>query len=168
MPHLTVNASLIVLILPNISFNWLNLLDIFLFKQEYNKFIIIMTWKLYDYVDEHGVNDIKRWSETLEKRQLAKLNQKLDKLEISGPDLSPQLLSDAGESQIKKLKVKGNVQLRPLLCIGPINRDSEFTLLLGAIEKGGRYIPKYAPKTAKERRKIVIKDTARRVEHEQI
>jgi len=127
-----------------------------------------MVWKLYDYVDEHGVNDIKRWTETLEKKQLAKLNQKLDMLEISGPDLSPQLLSDAGESQIKKLRVKGNVQLRPLLCIGPINRGNEFTLLLGAIEKGSKYIPKNAPKIAKERREIVIKNPARRIDHEPV
>src|SRR5437588_9360141 len=91
-------------------------------------------WTLFDYVNEDGVNEIAQWTRRLEKRQRIKLNQKLDMLQKHGPDLPPQLLAGPIFPHIYKLKVKGNVQLRPMLCKGPIIYDEEFTLLLGAIE----------------------------------
>jgi hypothetical protein len=57
--------------------------------------------------------------------------------------------------------------LRPMLCRGPIDPDREYTLLLGAIEKGGR-LPKGAPQQAEENRLTVLNDSSRRVEHERI
>jgi hypothetical protein len=70
---------------------------------------------------------------------------------------------------IYKLKVKGNVQLRPLLCKGPINNDEEFTLLIGAKEVQGELQPDGVEYKAIERREGVIADPEnRRCDHERI
>jgi hypothetical protein len=111
-------------------------------------------WILFDYVNEHDVNEFAQWTRGLEKRQRVKLNQKLDMLQKHGPDLPPQLLAGPIFQHIYKLKVKGNVQLRPMLCKGPINNDAEFTLLLGAVEIGDELNP--SPEEAARIRDIII------------
>lgn len=111
-------------------------------------------WTLFDYVNEHGVNEFAQWTRGLEKRQRVKLNQKLDMLQKHGPDLPPQLLAGPIFTHIYKLKIKGNVQLRPMLCKGPISNDEEFTLLLGAIETDDEL--DHSPEEAARIREIVI------------
>jgi hypothetical protein len=124
-------------------------------------------WKLFDYVNEHGVNEIARWTRGLEKIQRIKLNQKLDMLQQHGPDLPPQLLAGPIFGHIYKLKVKGNVQLRPMLCKGPVDNDEEFTLLLGAIEIGDQL--DHSPEEAAQIREIIIANPFwRRCDHERI
>ena len=61
-------------------------------------------------------------------------------LEKEGSNLFPQMLCGTETPGILKLRVKGNVQLRPMLCRGPIEIDKEFTLLLGACEVGGKLV----------------------------
>lgn len=126
-----------------------------------------MPWKLYDYVDEHGINHFKKWSEGLEKAQLGKLNQKLDMLERNGPSLQPTLLSDTGYPPIKKIKVKGNVHLRPMVCEGPIS-NNEYTLLVGAKEVGGKLQPETVVAIALSRRQEIINHPNRRLPHERV
>jgi len=124
-------------------------------------------WTLFDYINEHGVNEIAEWTRRLEKRQRVKLNQKLDMLQKHGPDLPPQLLAGPISPHIYKLKVKGNVQLRPMLCKGPISNDDEFTLLLGAIETGDEL--DHSPEEAARIRETIIADPRnRRRLHERI
>lgn len=53
-----------------------------------------MPHTLFDYVDAHGRNRIKEWSESLQKVQRAKLNAVLDKLQLHGDGLYPQMLTD--------------------------------------------------------------------------
>jgi hypothetical protein len=89
-------------------------------------------------------------------------------LEQHGPDLPPALLSDSSVSGIKKLKVHGNVQLRPHLCAGPINRSQEFTILVGAKEKDWKLDPSNAGEIAEKRRNEIVTDPTRRVPHERI
>lgn len=127
-----------------------------------------MSYDLYDYVDSRGVNDIKTWAESLETVQRAKLQARLDQLELHGPALYPEMLSGTGTPGISKLRIKGNVQLRPMLCHGPINHHKEFTLLLGAIEKGSKLKPKNADKIADGRKSEVISDNTRRKTHERV
>lgn len=68
-----------------------------------------------------------------------------------------------------KLRVKGNVQLRPMLCEGPVDVKSEFTLLLGAIEVGGKLQPRGADALANDIKQAIKADPAnRRKEHEHI
>ena len=126
-----------------------------------------MTWKLYDYVNNRGDNEIKAWMESLQKPQRAKLNQKLVMLVQVGSELPPKLLSKARLGYIYRLKIKGNVELRLMLCEGPIDNDNEFTLLFGAEKRGEKLIPEDAEQRAKERRQeIIANPSSRRCLHE--
>lgn len=126
-------------------------------------------WKLYDYVDERGVNSFKEWSSRLEKKDLARLNSKLDMLRIQ-PTLPPQLLAGPLEGvPIYKLRINGRVALRPMLCKGPVNNDREFTLLFGATEKDRKLVPRNAVSQADDRRrKVIANPTQRRCAHERV
>lgn len=128
-----------------------------------------MLFVIYDFVNAQGENEFKRWTEGLQKKERAKLNQKLDMLERHGPGLAPNLLSDTPTRGIKKLKVKGSVQLRPLLCEGPVDNHSEYTLLMGAKEIGDKWSPADAPNTASGKKDVVIADPVnRRIKHERV
>ena len=106
-----------------------------------------MAWKLFDAVDSVNVSRIVTWiaKEKLGKREIGALNQKLDMLEEHGTDLPPKLLAGPIKSKkdpkmvshVWKLKIYTDRMLRPMLCKGPIDAETEFTMLLGAIEKGG-------------------------------
>ena len=87
-----------------------------------------MTWVLYDYLDDKGINEIKAWTQKLQKKERAKLNAKLDMLEKHGSDLPPGLLSDTKFSHIKEIVIKGQVAVRLMVCRGPIDNNKEFTL----------------------------------------
>ncbi len=133
-----------------------------------------MSWELYDYLDNRGINQIKSWTQGLEDRLRGKLNLKLDLLELHGTGLSTGLLSDTKIIQIKELVINGRVAMRPMLCLGP-TRDhdgrynQEFTILCGAFEKDSKYIPKNALTLADKRREEVIKEpNIKRCPHEQV
>jgi len=127
-----------------------------------------MKYALFDYLTDKGINDFKIWTEKLQKTQRGKLNLRLDMLEQKGPDLFPQILTGTDTAGIQKLRVPGKIQLRPMLCKGPINVKTEFTLLIGAIEKQDKLQPKKADQIADRRKKDVITDEKRRIKHERI
>jgi len=129
----------------------------------------MMPFLIYDYVNDHNQNEIKDWTSGLEKPQRGKLNEKLDKLALYGDELHPEMLTGTGVPGIKKLRGRGNVQLRPLLCNGPVNVKQEYTLLKGAKEVGNKWEPKGAPSTAKRNKEEVIKGPIkRRTKHERV
>jgi hypothetical protein len=127
------------------------------------------SWRLYDYVDDSGVNDFKAWSSRQEKKDLARLNSKLDMLRTE-PSLPPQLLAGPLDGvPIYKLRINGRVALRPMLCKGPVEKDEEFTLLFGAVEKDRKLVPGNAVSRAEDRRQKVIKNPRqRRCPHERV
>ena len=125
-------------------------------------------WRLYDALDDGGHNIIKQWTQNLQKRERVKLNQKLDMLEQYGPDLPPQLLAGPIFDHIYKLKVHGPIQLRPLLCKGPIDNNSEYTLLVGAIEIQWQFEPPDAETRAAINRQAIIDNPLRRCNHERV
>jgi len=128
-----------------------------------------MTFQLFDYCNPAGENEFKVWTQSLQKPQRAKLNAKLDMLKNNGDNLFPLLLSATDTPGILKLRVKGNVQLRPMLCKGPINIDGEYTLLLGAVEVGGRLVPDRADDVANGLKALVVASPAnRRKSHERV
>ena len=128
-----------------------------------------MAYKLFDYVDAQGRNVVKGWASILQKPQRAKLNQLLDKLVKHGDGLYPQMLTGTDIPGIQKLRVHGTVQLRPLLCSGPINQGEEYTLLQGAKEIGDRWSPLGALESAREHKAAVVADPEhRRKEHERV
>jgi hypothetical protein len=75
-------------------------------------------------------------------RDRGQLVQKMDLLAMHGPNLPPGLLAGPiklkrnrkMQSHIYKLIIHGDKMLRPMLCKGPIEMDSEHTMLVGAIE----------------------------------
>lgn len=126
-----------------------------------------MPFQIYDFVNIDGLNEFREWTLTLEKNQCAKLNEKIDKLMIYGDALHPEMLTGTGVAGIKKLRCRGNVQLRPLLCNGPINIFLEYTMLMGAKEVGGKWVPKGAPTSANDKKAEVINNpNSRRMKHE--
>lgn len=124
-----------------------------------------MTYDLYDYLDATGENQFKLWTRGLEKIPRAKLKSKIDMLRLHGEDLFPEVLTDTPVRGIRKIRVKGNVQLRPLLCRGP-HGDAEYTFLIGAKEVGNEFDPKNALETANARKATIAGDKNRRCEHE--
>ena len=126
-----------------------------------------MPYTLYDFVDLNETNEFRTWMDNLQPDQLGKLEQKLDMLTLHGEALVPHTLTDSPVPGIRKLRIHGNVQLRPLLCNGPIDHHNEYTLLFGAKEIGGRWSPRNAPSKAQERKDQVIQSPGeRRKPHE--
>lgn len=121
-----------------------------------------MAFTLYDYLSESGANEFKEWTEGLQSKERAKLNEKIDKLQEHGDALYPHMLTGTSVAGIQKLRVQGGVKLRPLLCKGPIDVESEYTLLMGAKEVGNKWVPKKAPETASGRKAEVAANPARR------
>jgi hypothetical protein len=78
------------------------------------------------------------------------------------------VLTGTPTAGILKLRVKGNVQLRPMLCRGPINNENEFTLLIGATERDFLFVPDKADEKANDRKKLIIENPSRRCLHERI
>ena len=108
-----------------------------------------MTWRLYDYLDGEGRNDIEGWTVGLQKHERGKLNAKLDMLHNHGPGLFPDILSGPlkGYAHIYKIKINGRIAIRPLLSKGPFDNENEYTLLKGALEVGNKWQPPPRRKT---------------------
>lgn len=129
-----------------------------------------MAWTLYDYA-ESGFNPIREWARCLSPNDLAKLNLRLGLLEKQGMDLLPKMLAGPirGHRHLYKLIINGRMALRPLLTRGPIDNNGEFTLLIGAFEKGFKWDPANAPTTAdRYRDEIIANPTGRRRPHEAV
>jgi hypothetical protein len=128
-----------------------------------------MKFLIHDFVSDKGVNEFNQWAMALEKVQRAKLREKIDKLMMHGDSLHPEMLSDTTVPGIQKLRIRGPVQLRPLLCKGPIDINQEYTMLMGAKEIGDKWSPKNAPTTAKTKKdKVILDPVNRRKKHARI
>lgn len=115
-----------------------------------------MAYAIYDYINANGKNEFHEWLKNVDSRQRAKLDSKIDMLEMSGAELPPNLLSPC-DGPIKKIKVQGNPKLRPRLCAGPIDTGIEYTLLVGATERGWKDVPANVIQIAKARREEILK-----------
>jgi hypothetical protein len=129
-----------------------------------------MTYQLYDYVNAKGVNEFKEWTKGLQNVHRAKLNSKLDFLAMHGENLPKDTLTNTGITCLFKLRVHGNVQLRPLLCKAIFGLDKEYTLIKGATERDSKWDPPGAPDTAHDIKVDIIRpDLAnRRIKHERV
>lgn len=120
----------------------------------------------------------------MQKAHLAKVNSKIKSLCQNGDQILPGFVTDAvGSRHIKEIVIGGNIALRLLLCRGPIKMQyehpksgngnnppigtaPEFTLLFGAEERDGKYIPANAVQIAEAFRERVINNSDdRRTEH---
>ena len=126
-------------------------------------------YNLWDFINLRGENVILEWvkDERLTKRDKAALNQRIRRLAQIDFKLAieTKLLAGPIYKHVYKLVIHGNVMLRPLLCRGPISNETEYTFLLGAIEKGWK-LPAGAVEKAEQNRGTVIEDSTRRIPHE--
>lgn len=126
--------------------------------------------KIYEWLDERHKGEVTGWPR-LQPAQRAKLEAKLDMLSnaevdpnTKQADLPPQLLVGPGydgQPFIYKLKVHGNVALRPMICLGPLS-DGEWTVLCRAAEKDNVLTPANAAEIAEQRRQQIRADSTRR------
>jgi hypothetical protein len=125
---------------------------------------------LFDFVTEKGQNDILDWTATLQKPDRARLEQKLLRLTQISHELAraTHLLAGPVRESIWKLRVNASVMLRPHLCRGPVNNHAEYTLLLGAIEKGDRLPEETEERALRRRSEILSSPAKRRVQHGQL
>lgn len=124
-------------------------------------------WDIYDYLTPSGRNDIAKWAGQFSKERRVKMKVKVDLIRRLGTDVSNEILADIGQG-FYKLKVKGKPQLRPLLCRGVVDKNSEFTFLIGAIEDNNDFKPKDAVEQAGKRYAELLENPSQRCEHEEI
>lgn len=125
--------------------------------------------KIYEWIDGAGRGIVTDWDLQVEQR--AKLDDKLQMLRRAEVDatgrvnLPQNLLAGPGvygQALIYKLKVKGNVALRPMLSLGPVSRDTEWTILTRAEERDRRLLPLNAADVAETRRQEILADRTKR------
>jgi hypothetical protein len=121
-------------------------------------------WTIYDYVGADGNNEIRAWIDSLPIAAQVKIDTIIRHLEakVIWP---PQYVSDRKDcAEIYELRiVSSGVQYRPLGYFGPQRR--EFTILLGAVEKGGELEPRAFCIIATRRRGIANGNKHRIVPH---
>ena len=119
-----------------------------------------MPYNLYEYVNSSGKNLFKDWREGLDKPQQIKFAVKVNLLRTwpVGTELPPGLITGTSNGHILKMRVHGQVQLRPRLCKGPIDHGREFSFLVGAVEKNFKTVPHDVDSVASTRRQEIIED----------
>jgi hypothetical protein len=120
------------------------------------------TWQFFDFMDGRGVNLIRKWLDGLPDTASAKINTRI--LFMMAMPVWPEQYISAirGWPDLVELRVvSAGSQYRILGFYGP--RRREFTLVLGAIEKGKLSARVF--EVADENRKIVLADTSRIREH---
>jgi hypothetical protein len=130
-------------------------------------------WQIYVYLaGQRRENVIQAWlrDERVPTAQIAAFQDKIDTLEANGPEMVPGFISETPVAKdIYKMKIKGNKgmkQLRPMCCRGPFG-PSEYTILLGAVEKDRALIPKDAIERAQANLVELKADPTRRT-HERL
>ena len=119
--------------------------------------------KIYEAAENNGARVISDWE--YYKTHEAKIDQKLHMLQAAEVDpktrkavLPQDLLAGPGvygQKWIYKLKIKGDVALRPMVCLGPRDHDAEWTVLFRAVEKGNKLVPDDAADRAEQRRQEI-------------
>src|ERR1700688_4294566 len=128
-------------------------------------------YTLYDFLDHRLKSVIFQWvkDDKITVRDRAALNQKIRRLAQMDYELAIQtrLLAGPIYKHVYKLVIHGDVMLRPMLCRRPIDNDREYTLLLGAVESGGK-LPEGSKQKAEFHRETILSDHNRRVHHQSI
>ena len=130
-----------------------------------------MTKGLWDFLDIRGDNVVETWGTAQTKRDRGMLNQRFDRLVQVDFSLAigSKLLAGPIYRHVYKMQIHGDVQMRPMLCKGPLKNDDEYTLLLGAVERNWKLVPASAKTDAEYNRGLVLASPlTRRKAHERI
>ena len=121
-------------------------------------------WKFYDFLDSRGGNIIRAWLDALPDKARAKINARLLFMQAKDTWPEPWISSLKGWPHLVELRIgAAGSAYRPLGFYGPKRR--EFTITLGAIEKGK--LSKRVLEVANANREIVLAtDRGRIREHE--
>ncbi len=130
------------------------------------------TKTIWDFVGLSGRNVIEQWARgRLSRRDRAALLQRAIQLGQMDRQTALDIHLIAGPlrggGNLYKLRAKGDCQLRPHLCTGPIRHGDEYTLLCGAVEKGGKLEPPDVAERAVSNREQLTPERIyeRRIEH---
>jgi len=115
-------------------------------------------WTIKTFTTESGRKPVKDWMAQQPTGAQAAINIRLKYLQTQQVWGRPDTAKLKGKfKEIHEIRVKWQRnQYRPLGFFGPNNDD--FTVLVGATEKGSKFEPKTAPEMADDRRKLVLKD----------
>ncbi len=122
--------------------------------------------QIYDHVDRRGKNVIEAWLDKLNPKALAKVHAKIMMLRQNGGELPTGVLSDSGVKHIKKLRITGRINWRVFLCKGPVDSDTEFTLIDAVQEKDNKVPDGVIDKAADSRTEIAASPNSRRKQHD--
>jgi hypothetical protein len=124
---------------------------------------------LYDFTSPRGDSVIEKWAgkERLSSKDRAKLENRLDRLAKVDFELAvgTSLLNGPVAKDIYKIKVYGQTMMRPMACRGPFNKDTEYTLLVGAIERDDELEPATCIDDASESLRTLLANRSRRRTH---
>jgi hypothetical protein len=113
-----------------------------------------MAWIFRDFVNDRGDNEIRQWLDSLPKAVRFKIDARLRYLQNVGQLKFPYVEKWVGEDDLYEVRVVfSGDQYRSIGCYGPARRD--FTLLIGAVEKGGKLEPRQAVSIAKARMALI-------------
>jgi hypothetical protein len=129
---------------------------------------------LWEWTGEAKGPALTNWRSGLQRNEKARLDAKISLLSSSqsvetqpGVLVGPIKVKGRKFPHIYKMQVTTPVSaLRPLLCKGPDNQNSEVTFLAGAREQDREFDPKNAPDTAVDRRSGLISKRDRRTKYE--
>ena len=109
------------------------------------------------FVTKRGVDQIQEWIKYLPTKAQASIEVRIRYLALGGNWCRPNAAKLQGYDSIWEIIVLSeNIQYRPLGCFGP--GKNIFSILIGAIEKNNRFVPKNAPKIAEERKQLIYQD----------
>lgn len=115
----------------------------------------------YEYVDRRGERVVTDWP--LQARQMRQVKGLLIRLEQVDRELAVgSILFKMKLKHIYYAKIRGEVALRPRVCLGPA-LDNELTFLERVEKKGGRERPGPEMSRATVRLRALVRGTARRV-----
>jgi hypothetical protein len=116
-------------------------------------------WSFLNFVNEHGRNAIADWIAAqpsgTRQRLKSRLNTVLMNLEIREALDRPLVgqLHGGCKGLYELVLYVDKIAFRPIGCFGP--EANEFTLLVGAEERGGKLVPSTICDTAQTRRKLI-------------
>ncbi len=104
-------------------------------------------WIFKCFKSSSGTNEIEKWLNTLPKKDKVNIDAMIRRLEITRNWARPLTGKLKGYENLVEIRVKSsNIQYRPIGCYGP--KRGEFTILIGAVEKGDKFEPRNALDTA--------------------
>ena len=121
----------------------------------------------WEYLTRRGEREFSIWRAGLPSVERALLDEKMRAIEMLGIGVGCLKGPLRGHRHIYKIRVQGpTIAVRPLLCRGPQNKGSEFTMLRPMVEIGGKDDPPGAKDDAERRRLEILADPSRRVRYE--